>query len=105
MAAKSTPLPTNVRPPIVVHEGVAGDHRPPAGPHRPQAIVVVLEAADAEPFVEQPDRVDHLAADQQAEADSRSVSSTAAVMGLAPVPGEAVEPGQVVVTDATCCCR
>ena len=53
----------------MVDERVAGDHGPIARLDRPQAVVVVLEAADAEPLVQQADRVDHLAADQQAEPD------------------------------------
>ena len=98
-AAKSTPLPSEGPAAEVMHERVAGDHGPIAGLDRPQAVVVVLEAADAEPLVEQPDRVDHLAPDQQAEPDQPADLHAHAVVGLAPIPGEPVQVGQALVAE------
>jgi hypothetical protein len=80
-------------------EGVAGDDRPEAGLQGPQAVVVILEAADAKAFVQKADLVDDLAADPQTEADQSVGLLPAAVVGLAPVPGEAVQPTQVFIRD------
>ncbi len=78
-------------------ERVARDHGPIARLDRPQAVVVVLEAADAELLVEQPDRVNDLAADQQAEAHQPVDIDAKAMMVPAPVPSEPVQLGKAVV--------
>ncbi len=48
--------------PKVMHEAVAGDHRPKPRRNRPQTVIIILKAPDPELFIEQPDRVDQFAA-------------------------------------------
>ena len=83
----------------MMDERVRGDHGPITGLDRSQAIVVVLETADAELLVQQPDRVDDRAPDQQAEPDQAIDIDAQAFVGTAPVPRESVQVGQAVVRE------
>jgi hypothetical protein len=86
------------RPPAeVMHERVAGDHGPVTRLQCPPAIVIILEAADPKLLVQEPDPVDHLPADEQAEAHQPVRVLCLLVVRLAPVPGEAVQAAQVVI--------
>src|SRR3972149_3586786 len=81
----------------VVHEGGGGVDGPPAGLDRPAAEIIVLKIAQAEPFVQESDLVQHRAANEQAESHQAVGVHGQAPMALAPLPGEAVQIARVLV--------
>ena len=77
----------------VVHEGVSGDHSPPARRDRTQAVVVILEAPDAE-TVRRATPMSSTTARRISRQNPirRRVSSTCR-HGLASLPGETIQTG------------
>ena len=76
----------------MVDEGVSRNDRPVTGFLRPQAIIIIVEATEAESFVQQADLLDELAANQKTEPDQSIRVDQTPVVRLAPVPSEAVHP-------------
>src|SRR4051794_29246309 len=53
----------------VMNESVLGNHGPVARPQGSQAVIIILITTHPEAFVQEPNLLDHLPPDQQAEAD------------------------------------
>ena len=76
----------------MMHERVPCDDRAISGPDGSFGVVIVLEASDAEAFVEQPDTINEFATNEQAKAHESVCVDDFASVRHAPVPSEAIQP-------------